>query len=92
VASADEAKAYDIFHVGVPSGWYPAGIFADVALQLVPAVRIENVVVRPSVREQSVGVELEVITTGRSPRRSSCETTCVRATERPRQCVWATRR
>ena len=66
VASADEAKAYDVFRSGEPSGWYPAGIFADVALQLVPAVRVENVFVRPSFREKAVGVALEVANYGRA--------------------------
>jgi hypothetical protein len=66
VASADEAKAYDLFHGGEPAGWYPAGIFADVTLQLVGAVRVEHVFVRPSFREKAIGVELEVANYGRA--------------------------
>jgi len=56
VASAEEAKAYDIFLVSQPSGWYPAGIFGDVTLHLVPAVRVEDVFVRTSFRHRTIGV------------------------------------
>jgi hypothetical protein len=64
VGSADEAKAYDVFLVGEPSGWYPAGIFGDVVLRLVPAVRVEDAFVRTSVREGTIAATLDVANHG----------------------------
>src|SRR5262245_60267900 len=59
VGSANEAKAYDVFLVGEPAGWYPPGIFGDVVLRLVPAIRIEDVVVRTSFRQRTIDVGFE---------------------------------
>lgn len=60
VATADEAKAYDVFLLGEPRGWYPAGIFGDVVLRFLPAIRIDDVFVRTSFRERTIAVSLEV--------------------------------
>ena len=65
VASAEEAKAYDIYWTGPPrGGTYPPAIVGDVTLAFVPAVRVEDVFVRTSVRDRTVVVAFEVANHG----------------------------
>ena len=65
VASAEEAKAYDIYWTGPPrGGTYPPAIVGDVTLAFVPSVRVEDVFVRTSVRDRTVAVAFDVANHG----------------------------
>jgi hypothetical protein len=66
VGSADEAKAYDIFLVAPPGGWYPPGVFGDVVLSLFPALRVDDTFIRTSFRHRTIEVAAEITNLSRT--------------------------